>query len=80
MTSAAQKSKTSVDELLNLLAAETKAPGWPNVLSSTSTKAPRPKAPVVNIETDNNVSASEDLKGIFKLYPILEAIQTNCTS
>jgi len=64
MTSAAQSSNTSTNELLDLLGAETKAPGWPNVLSNTSTKLPRPKAPVVDIETNNEVPASEDLKGI----------------
>jgi len=49
---------------MELLGAETKAPSWPNVLSNTSTKAARKETPVVDIETQTELSPSEDIKGM----------------
>ena len=63
LTTAANKSKASVSELMELLGAETKAPSWPNVLSNTSTKEARKGTPVVDIEKRSEVSAKEDIKG-----------------
>jgi len=63
LTTAAKESKTSVSELLELLGAETKAPAWPNVLSNTSTKVARKATPVVDINKQADISASEDIKG-----------------
>ncbi|PMD13046.1 dihydroxyacetone kinase [Hyaloscypha hepaticicola] len=62
LTTAANKSKASVSELMKLLGAETKAPSWPNVLSNTSTKEARKGTPVVDIEKRSEVSAKEDIK------------------
>ncbi|EPE26915.1 DAK1/DegV-like protein [Glarea lozoyensis ATCC 20868] len=61
LTIAAKESNTSVDELLGLLAYETKAPAWPNVLSNTSTKAERKPTPVVDIEKQTPISTEEDI-------------------
>lgn len=63
LTTAAKESKTSVSELMDLLGAQTKAPSWPNVLSNTSTKAAQNTSPVVDIEKQTAVSASEDIRG-----------------
>jgi triose/dihydroxyacetone kinase / FAD-AMP lyase (cyclizing) len=48
---------------MELLGAETKAPAWPNVLSNTSTKLTRKETPVVDIEKQTEISASEDING-----------------
>lgn len=63
LTTAAKESKTSVSELLDLLADETKAPSWPNVLSNTSTKADRTAAPEVDIEQRTQIPPEDDIKG-----------------
>lgn len=63
LTTAAKESKTSVDELMDLLGAETKAPAWPNVLANTSTKVAKNDSPDVDIERQALVSADEDIKG-----------------
>lgn len=63
ITTAAKNSETSVAELLELLADETNAPAWPNVLSNTSTKVERPAAPKIDIEKQTQISASEEIKG-----------------
>lgn len=60
---AAKSSNTSVDELIELLGAETKAPAWPNVLSNTSTRATRKKTVEVDIDKEIEVAADEDIKG-----------------
>jgi len=52
-----------VSELMELLAAETKAPSWPNVLSNTSTKVARKQTPVVDIEKQPQISPEEDIEG-----------------
>ncbi|KAF4624111.1 hypothetical protein G7Y89_g14060 [Cudoniella acicularis] len=62
LTTAAKESKTSVSELMELLADETKAPSWPNVLSNTSTKATRKDLPVVDVEKQTQISPEEDIK------------------
>jgi dihydroxyacetone kinase len=48
---------------MDLLAAETKAPSWPNVLSNTSTKETRREIPIVDIEKTAEISPNEDIKG-----------------
>jgi dihydroxyacetone kinase len=63
LTAAANKSKTSVSELMDLLGAETKAPSWPNVQSNTSTKEGPKETPIVDIEKRSEASAKEDIKG-----------------
>jgi dihydroxyacetone kinase len=60
---AAKESKTSVSELLDLLADQTKAPSWPNVLSNTTTKVDRTAAPEVDIEKQTEISPEDDIKG-----------------
>ncbi|KAE9365252.1 dihydroxyacetone kinase [Stipitochalara longipes BDJ] len=62
LTTAAEESKTSLSELMDLLGAETKAPAWPNVLSNTSTKATRKEIPTVDIEKQTDVSSNEEIK------------------
>jgi dihydroxyacetone kinase len=62
LTAAAHSSKTSVYELMDLLAAETSAPAWPNVLANTSTKLPRKAPPEIDISKKNQISDSEDIK------------------
>lgn len=64
LTVAAQESKTTTAELLNLLGAGTKAPSWPNVLSNTSTKVLSKKFPTPDIESQTEVTSNEDIKGI----------------
>jgi dihydroxyacetone kinase len=66
LTAAAKESKSSVEELLELLGAETKAPSWPNVLSNTSTKVSRKDAPAVDIDSQTDVPSNEDIKGRFQ--------------
>jgi dihydroxyacetone kinase len=63
LTTAAEESKTSVSELMELLGEQTKAPAWPNVLSNTSTKVARKEIPTVDIEKQTEISAEEDIKG-----------------
>ena len=48
---------------MELLAAETKAPSWPNVLSNTSTKEARRETPAIDIEKTTDISPDEDIKG-----------------
>jgi triose/dihydroxyacetone kinase / FAD-AMP lyase (cyclizing) len=48
---------------MDLLAVETKAPSWPNVLSNTSTKEAKREIPVVDIEKTADISPNEDIKG-----------------
>ncbi|KAG9237917.1 Dak1 domain-containing protein [Amylocarpus encephaloides] len=62
VTTAAKGSKTSVDELLGLLADETKAPAWPNVLANGSTKVDRKGNPSIDIEKQATVSPEDDIK------------------
>jgi dihydroxyacetone kinase len=62
LTTAARKSETSVEELMGLLSAETKAPAWPNVLANTSTKLKRNEAPATDISKQNKVPEGEDIK------------------
>ncbi|KAH8660788.1 Dak1 domain-containing protein [Tricladium varicosporioides] len=61
LTIAAAESNTSVLELMGLLADETKAPAWPNVLSNTSTKDARKDTPMVDIEKKTEISPEEDI-------------------
>jgi dihydroxyacetone kinase len=63
LTLAAKESKTLTTELVELLAAETKAPSWPNVLSNTSTKEARRETPAIDIEKTTDISPDEDIKG-----------------
>ena len=63
LTTAAKESKTSATELLELLAAETKAPAWPNVLANASTKVARKPAPAVDLEKQTKISPEDDIKG-----------------
>jgi dihydroxyacetone kinase len=63
LTIAAEESKTSAAKLLELLADETKAPSWPNVLANTSTKVDRTAAPEVDIEKQTEISPEDDIKG-----------------
>ncbi|CZT50669.1 related to dihydroxyacetone kinase [Rhynchosporium secalis] len=76
LTTAAKESNTSVDELMDLLGAETKAPAWPNVLANTSTNTAKKDSPEVDIEKQAPVSADEDIQ----IDPeVLEsAIRTAC--
>jgi len=62
LTLAAKESKTSVDELMELLGAETKAPSWPNVLANTSTKTSRKDTPVIDLEKEVQITPEEDIK------------------
>jgi dihydroxyacetone kinase len=66
ITIAAKESKSSVPELLDLLAYETKAPAWPNVLSNTSTKTERMPKQKVDIEKQTKISPEEDVKGMLR--------------
>ncbi|KAG0650063.1 Dihydroxyacetone kinase [Hyphodiscus hymeniophilus] len=61
LTAAAKESKTTVDELMGLLGAETKAPAWPNVLANSSTKEKRAAAPGIDISTQTKIG-DEDIK------------------
>ena len=63
LTLAAKQSNTSVSELMGLLAAETKAPSWPNVLSNSSTKVQKKEIPTVDLEKRATISPDEDIKG-----------------
>lgn len=63
LTLAAKESGTSVEELLDLLGAETKAPSWPNVLSNTSTKTARKETPEIDLEKEVQIKPEEDIKG-----------------
>jgi dihydroxyacetone kinase len=63
LTLAATTSKTTVDELMGLLASETKAPAWPNVLSNMSTRNIRKEPIEVDIDKETEFSADEDIKG-----------------
>ncbi len=65
LTTAAKESNTSINELLDLLGAETKAPAWPNVLANTSTKVEKKENLEVDIEKQAPVSPDEDIKGIY---------------
>ncbi|KAH7390217.1 Dak1 domain-containing protein [Cadophora sp. MPI-SDFR-AT-0126] len=76
LTIAAKESKTSVDELVGLLGAETKAPAWPNVLANTSTKEAKKESPEVDIEKKAPVSADEDIKVDPKVLD--SAVRTAC--
>lgn len=62
LTTAAKESKVSVNELMSLLEAETKAPAWPNVLANSSTKVGRKEAPGIDISKQNKVSEDEDIR------------------
>ena len=62
LTNAAKESKTSVGELMDLLAAETKAPAWPNVLANSSTKGKRKEAPGIDISKQNEIKEDADIK------------------
>lgn len=62
LTVAAKEGKTSVEELMDLLGAETKAPSWPNVLSNTSTKTARKGAPEIDLEKEVQIKSEEDIK------------------
>lgn len=62
LTIAAKESKTSVEELMELLGAETKAPAWPNVLANSSTKVKRKEAPGIDISKQTKVEDNEDIK------------------
>ncbi|TVY82179.1 Dihydroxyacetone kinase [Lachnellula suecica] len=62
LTIAAKESNTTVQELLGLLADESKAPSWPNVLSNTSTKVDRTPAPEVDIEKQTQISPEDDIR------------------
>jgi dihydroxyacetone kinase len=64
ITTAAKESNSSVSELLDLLAYETKAPAWPNVLSNTSTKSERKATQIVDIEKQTQISPEEDIRGM----------------
>ena len=61
MTAVTRESKTSVDELMGLLAADTKAPAWPNVLANSSTKGKRVDAPTVDIESNSDVKEGQNI-------------------
>jgi dihydroxyacetone kinase len=63
LSNVAKEIKTSVDELMELLGADTKAPSWPNVSSNYSTRRARIKMPQVDIEKEVDVLADEDIKG-----------------
>ncbi|KAE8454509.1 hypothetical protein EG329_000132 [Mollisiaceae sp. DMI_Dod_QoI] len=63
LTLAAKESKTSVDELMELLGAETKAPSWPNVLANTSTKTTRKDASEIDLEKEVQITLEEDIRG-----------------
>ncbi|KAK0105777.1 hypothetical protein ONS95_004295 [Cadophora gregata] len=76
LTIAAKESKTSVDELMDLLGAETKAPAWPNVLANTSTKAAKKGSPEVDIEKQAPISPDDDIKVDPKL--LNSAVRTAC--
>lgn len=67
VTLATKESKTTVEELMDLLSAETKAPSWPNVLSNSSTRAPRKEAPVVDVEKQNLITPENDIKGMHSI-------------
>jgi len=62
ITLATKASKTTVEELMHLLSAETTAPSWPNVLSNTTTRAPRREAPVVDVEKQYLITPENDIK------------------
>lgn len=62
LTTAGTESKTTVDELMELLGAETKAPGWPNVLANSSTKEKRKEAPGIDISKQTKIGEDEDIK------------------
>ena len=62
LTNAARGSSTTVDELLILLGAETKAPAWPNVLANSSTTGERLHAMEKDISTQSKVKEGEDIK------------------
>lgn len=64
ITTAAKESRTSALELLELLAYETKAPAWPNVLANSSTKVNRALVQSVDIEKRSAISVEEDIKGM----------------
>jgi dihydroxyacetone kinase len=61
LTNAAKESGASVDELMDLLGAETKAPAWPNVAANSSTKGNRKRAPGIDIEKRTKVEEDEDI-------------------
>lgn len=65
LAAAAEQCGSPVSELLDLLAADTAAPAWPNVRSNTSTKAKRKPAPIINLEKKIQVSDDENIHSVF---------------
>ncbi|PQE07384.1 dihydroxyacetone kinase protein [Rutstroemia sp. NJR-2017a WRK4] len=62
MTHAAKECNSTPSELLDLLAAETKAPAWPNVLANTLTNVTRKDPSMPDIEAQASVAEDEDIK------------------
>jgi dihydroxyacetone kinase len=63
LTFAAYNSGTSVDELMELLGANVKAPSWPNVHSNTSTRVARKQILDIDVDKNTDILDQEDIKG-----------------